>query len=476
MAASPQYMDIRSPAAFPIRLGRSAQRPSSSSGYAGVQYNHKPTLSNPGASTTSIKPPESGSKLYSLILKDGEEEYIYKGTHGVGEHTYILLPDEEGDGYVLEKLDSTYRFNLSKAPWESGSRVIAQQYPQISAAHDDDDDEEEEEGELFGDNAEDDLDLNAEADADNPFDFRHYMQSTESPSPQFQPARGSVIGTPSSLASHVSTRTSTPAARSSARKPPSAFALQERKARAKAKPKPEPAKRQQPDSKRVRLSPEAEAGQKDLDIPKVRLDRRASTRTAVPPKKADPPKPAPSDADELSLDFDGDDDDGGELVLEGDAPTSSYRGQHSLAPALSGAFTGGNGPRSLMSAASSPASHNPSPYQRHVDTDGEDIEIDMNPDSPEEVRDEQARYRGHVDEDAESDVDAQGELELDADGEADEDVDEMHLPSPAQAHRPSVSNTVVTADDDDDLENQMLLALEAEDDDMPDSDEESEEE
>ncbi|KAF1348524.1 hypothetical protein BDV97DRAFT_369796 [Delphinella strobiligena] len=92
----------------------------------------------------------------------------------------------------------------------------------------------------------------------------------------------------------------------------STFALQEGKARAEAKPKTEPGKRQQPESKRARLSPEAEASQKDVDVPKVRLYRRGPTRLALSPTEADLTS---SDADELSLDLEDDDDDAGELVL-----------------------------------------------------------------------------------------------------------------------------------------------------------------
>ncbi|KAH0113040.1 hypothetical protein KCU82_g24113, partial [Aureobasidium melanogenum] len=129
----------------------------------------------------------------------------------------------------------------------------------------------------------------------------------------------------------------------------------------------------------------------------------------------------------------------------------------------------GEGPRSLRSAASSPAgSHinspapqRPSPFAEHRERDYDDDELVMDPD-------EEANEYDHV----ESDADEDG------------DVDALQLPSPAQAHRPSISGPTVSGDDDYDLEKQMLLELEGGLDDYAasgqpggaDSDEESEEE
>lgn len=417
---------------------------------------------------------------------------MYKGLRRSGEHTYVLLPDQDGEGFILEKLDYSYNFNLTKTPTESSTQVLAQRYDQLSYGH-----EEGEDGDPSGDS----LDREADAESDNPFDYRHYLNVADSPSPPVQPVRGSAIGTPASMASQMSSRANTPLAKSVKKKTPSAFALQERKAAAKAKAQAKPAQH-----KRARLSPDAERREERADIPTVRLDRRASTRVAPSAKKTESRQQRSrndNDADELSLETGGDDDDGGDLILEGDTNTTSsnYRNQRSLGAALSGTLGGGRGPRSLQSAASSPASHVDSPhsvpnrnhdqarntYDRHVDTDGEDIEIDMGPDSPEEKSPEpedmelQLEDAGYADEDA--DAESDGDLvmddvdvdaDADADGDADVDVDEMHLPSPAQVHRPSISNTVVTVDEDDDLENQMLAALEGGND--AESEEESEEE
>ncbi|KAH0208641.1 hypothetical protein KCU90_g26794, partial [Aureobasidium melanogenum] len=166
-----------------------------------------------------------------------------------------------------------------------------------------------------------------------------------------------------------------------------------------------------------------------------------------------------------------DDEDDGDLILEGDEPEHMLYHSNNSKSSLGLALTNGlgEGPRSLRSAASSPAgSHinspapqRPSPFAEHRERDYDDDELVMDPD-------EEANEYDHV----ESDADEDG------------DVDALQLPSPAQAHRPSISGPTVSGDDDYDLEKQMLLELEGGLDDYAasgqpggaDSDEESEEE
>ncbi|GAB7355367.1 hypothetical protein MBLNU459_g5891t1 [Dothideomycetes sp. NU459] len=496
-SASPQAtsFDLRATSTHAIHLGRTLQQKPQSAQFTGVAYNHKPVIADPEDTTTSIVPSQHRNRT-QLSLKDGDDEYTYESTEASAEHTYVLIPSESGEGYVLERLGASYKFNLSSAPWEQDATALAQKYPQLQAEEGDDAELEDNLVEITG------------ADAGNPFDFRHYIQTTDSPSPVLRP-KGSTVGTPA--ASQPPSRTSTPLGRP-AKKPPSAFAAQMAKSKAKAKAKPKasestPQQSQPSQHKRVRLSPERETEGEHTrreDVPSVRLDRRASTRIALPPQNnahkraaaatAQPPAQR-HNTEDLSLDDDGD------LILEGDAPatTSSYRHQphRSLGLALSGALGDGHGPRSLRSAASSPASRIESPGSRrpsplgdvggHVDTDGEDIDIDMG--SPDDGgQGYRARRLHDSDADGESDVDVDADADIEVD---DDDVEEMQLPSPAaqqqqqqQQHRPSMAGTVAsgTADDDFDLEQQMLLELEGEDDegDGPqqrvESDEESEEE
>jgi len=391
-------------------------------------------------------------------LKDGVDEYKYTGTRHHDNDEYLLLLDEESKDFVLEKLAASYALNLTRAPWESSSKALADRYPQLRST------EEEEHTEDF-DKADDDeggvsLDP-ADADAANPFDFRHYLDVEDSPSPHLPPVRAAPAATPA--ASQTSTRTNTPIAKSM-RKQTSAFAPQTARLPPKPRTKPVPAEVEPVPTRSPSL--EIQSHRKtQAQVPAVRLDRRASTRVALPSKAA-PKKRLP---EELSLDDD--DDDNGDLILEGDEPEHlSYHSNNSKS-SLGLGFTNGlsEGPRSLRSAASSPAASHinspapqrPSPLAEHQQTNYDDDELVMDPDE-----------EAHEYDQVESDADEDG------------DVDALQLPSPAQAHRPSISGPTVSGDDDYDLEKQMLLELEGGLDDYAasgqqggaDSDEESEEE
>jgi len=446
--------DLRNTAPYTIRIAR--QLPSCSS----IQYNHKPDLSDPDNAESSISHASEGDRV-TLSLKDGADEYKYTGTRHHDDDEYLLLLDEESKDFVLEKLASSYALNLTRAPWESSSKVLADRYPQLRSTED------EEHAEDF-DKADDDeggvsLDP-ADADASNPFDFRHYLDVEDSPSPHLPPVRAAPAATPA--ASQTSTRTNTPIAKS-IRKQTSAFAPQTAKLPPKPRARPAPAEVERIPKDATRSpSPETQSHRKtQAQVPAVRLDRRASTRVALPSK----PPPKKREPEELSLDDD--DDDNGDLILEGDEPEHHSYYSNNSKSSLGLGFTNGlgEGPRSLRSAASSPAASHinspapqrPSPLAEHQETNYDEDELVMDPDEETNEYDQ-----------------------VESDADEDDDVDALQLPSPAQTHRPSISGPTVSGDDDYDLEKQMLLELEGGLDDYAasgqqggaDSDEESEEE
>lgn len=436
-------INLRTTNSQPVRLGSSIQRVPNPR-YSAVRYNHKPVISHEDDTTTSIVPGRKSGRIV-LSLKDGDEEYQYDGGATQEEQTYILLPEKDGEGFVLERLADTQSFNLKSAPWESDASKLARQYPRLE-------DGEASSHEPYGDvqDAGVALDDDAEPDAGNPFDFRHYVHATDQPSPNLGRSQHAITSTPS--VSQPVSRQATPLARP-ARKAGSAFAPQQKKAKPQTSP----------DTKRVKLSPEVYT---KADVPTVRLDRKASVQV---PRKQQATR-SRAQVQDISLDDDGD------LVLEGDGPHAADQSRRSLGLALTGQL--GEGPISLRSAASSPATRVNSPMPsrpgRERDLDG-DLEMD-DPSPPDMVRHQRTRHSDDEDADQISDADAEGEADDD-----DVDVDALQLPSPAQEHRPSVSGTLVTADEDDDLERQMLMAMEQDDDDgaapaKAESDEESEEE
>ena len=405
-------MDLKSNGAHTIRLGDSIQR-STSTQLAAVRYNHRPDIENPDDATLSVIQNEHGNGIM-LSLKDGDEEYEFQGQSHEDHHTFVLLPDEDGEGFVLERLDTTHNLNLTSAPWESDRRKLERQYKLLDI---EDSDHERLEG------AEDSFDDDAKPDDDNPFDFRHYIQSSlASLSPAVRPEK--LRGETPLQGSQTASRTSTPVARP-ARKPTSAFPASNRKA------KPKPANQPKPASPRVERA-------SHQDVPSVRLERRGTTQL---PRK---PVRRPS-VDDIQLDNFDDDDDG--IVLEG--VDTHAQSQRSLGRALAGTL--GEGPISLRSAASSPGGRvdSPAPVNTHrASTLGrnrhDEDDIVMGEDDDDEVS---PRHNGRLHEDE--------------DEEDDGDVDDLTLPSPVQEHRPSLSGTAALADDEDDLETQMLMAMEA---------------
>lgn len=445
--------DLRNTAPYTIRVAR--QLPSCSS----IQYNHKPDLSDPDNAESSISHASEGDRV-TLSLNDGADQYKYTGTRHHDDDGYLLLLDDESKDFVLEKLASSYALNLTRAPWESSSKALADRYPQLRSTEDDEhaedfDKADDEEGGVSLDPA--------DADVSNPFDFRHYLDVEDLPSPHIAPVRAAPAATPT--VSQTSTRTNTPIAKS-IRKQASAFAPQTTKLPPKPRAKPIPAE-VEPTPKHATRSPSPETHlhrKTQAQVPAVRLDRRASTRVALPSK----PPPKKREPEELSLD---DDDGDGDLILEGDEPEHLTFHSNNSKSSLGLGFTNGlgEGPRSLRSAASSPAASHinspapqrPSPLAEHQEANYDEDELVMDPD--EEINEYD---------------------QVESDVEEDGDVDALQLPSPAQTHRPSISGPTVSGDDDYDLEKQMLLELEGGLDDYAasgqqggaDSDEESEEE
>ncbi|KAK3056560.1 hypothetical protein LTR09_002353 [Extremus antarcticus] len=427
-------IDLRSQASYVVRLGQSVLKPSEAKKFTSVQYNHKHTLRAPREARFSLQSSSASEEV--LDVQDGDEEYKYAGRATTGRDLYVLVSKGTGKEaeLVLERLKACHKFNLVQTPSESDAGRLAAQFPQLTF-----DDAED----LFGD----DEDRPDSADASNPWDYRNYLKQSATTAKLQQSRERKPLA--SSEASQSRAASSTPLARPT--RPSSGPLITQKKRKAQG-----PAK---VDAKRVKAGtepPQASAsGVKAAQaVPRVRIDRKASVRRP-------------------SL------DDSGELILENETPVTEKppRRTGAMALALAGQLT--QGPISLRSAASSPASMvaSPMPTRPEGMEDGEEFEFGGSDSSPETVskrlpkqQREDDYFGGGEDEDEGSNADA------------DADVDDLELPSPAQTHQKNVSNATVTAaDDEDDLDKQLALAM-AEDDDggqppvLAESDEESEEE
>jgi hypothetical protein len=429
-------IDLKSQASYAVRLGDSIVRPTEARQLTSIRYNHVPHL-NERQNTNFKLQSGLGDQTEQLTLKDGEDRYEYSGQAAAGLNWFALVFQGNGKNTetVLERIESLHDFNLVSTPAESDAEKLAAEFPQLS--FDDDDD-------LFGH----DEDTEQPADPNNPWDYRNYLKaSSKGTAPQRAEREQSTTPVIAPLKSREAPRaaSSTPVSRPVRNSQNPLLAQKKRKAQAPSKA----------DSKRVKAGTEPPRTSSEQptraaqELPRVRIDRKASMRRP-------------------SL------DDSGELILENETPISEKppKQPSAMSLALSGQL--GQGPISLRSAASSPASRMASPMPQRPEgmDDGEEFQFGDSESSPETPKQRSSR----------TDEDYFGGGNEVEEPEADADVEDLELPSPAQArHNVHASEAVDQADDDDDdLDKQLALAM-AEDDDAPgpppaDSDEESEEE
>ncbi|KAF2682967.1 hypothetical protein K458DRAFT_340829 [Lentithecium fluviatile CBS 122367] len=244
--------------------------------YTSVKYNHKPVQPTSSRTTTLTS---TGPNAYALKLEDQKEGnkkdvFVFTGQKTAPKKSYILLFDPATQKATLEPLASTYTFNISKKNGADISSTYSKIYPrkqkddgQDAAAGDDD---------LFDESAHDDID--AGPDADNPFDFRHFLSKERAKrgdeseyntvsSPDYRTGTGSALNTPQFTARR-----------------PAAAATSKAKAPTQAAPKPK--KRKSPEPEQRKPAPKKQVP------PTVRLERRATQQKPEPAKPAKPARKA----------------------------------------------------------------------------------------------------------------------------------------------------------------------------------------
>ncbi|KAK5134569.1 hypothetical protein LTR08_006354 [Meristemomyces frigidus] len=452
--AAPLIDLTTTPATYPIRLGASILKPASSSHHTSIRYNHKPPLRCASSINATVKAASNGETR--LRFKDGGSSYSYQGESAneaeAGQYVLVLKGEGKERQAVLEKLDEAHAFNLVSAP-TGNALELAKLHPHIRPANAN----EPTESALVGD----DDGSQGEADATNPFDYRHFLKAAL--------AETAKSRKPAAAASTQSRVRSTAPVYVTPAKRNSLSAQQRQPADKRKLPAEKPAANT---GKRVKSGPSPAAAKAAADapasskakatapnLPKIHLDRKASLRKSSYPS-----------ADSY-------DDDSGELVLENETPTTTTSGkqQSAMALALSGQFLGTGGPISLHSAASSPAGsrHNASPYghSHAVDVGGESDDGEAEGDEELEGGGGNSNsFEFELGGDDAEDEDAEREGDEEDEGDDDADVEDLELPSPVRGARASVGAATVGVVEEDDLDAQLAAAM------AEQEDEESEEE
>ncbi|KAI9764453.1 MAG: hypothetical protein M1840_008476 [Geoglossum simile] len=180
---------------------------------------HKPNQTSPSR-TTVITPSTATAGTYSLSMTDDDDSekpstYEYVGSRSsASSSAYALIYDSAKEGFILDKVDSNFNFNLTSTPWEGDSQKLEQQDPQLSLKNEDPDSGEDS---LFSDD-DGEFDEDGKPQEKNPYDFRHFLNkrrtsSLESIEYVQQEVPASKMSTPIQAAAHR------PAAASTKRKP-----------------------------------------------------------------------------------------------------------------------------------------------------------------------------------------------------------------------------------------------------------------
>lgn len=311
-----------------------------------------------------------------------------------------------------------------------------------------------------------DEDPDGEADADNPYDFRHYLTSAiRGPSPSPSPALRA-LNTGKNTPQHVQTRPK---------------AIPEVKTRKKAAPKAYDPLR--PNQRKPNAATPAANKANAKPAPTIKLDRRASTKPGDENKKgptlskgnaksdyyvhSSDEDEEPTTSQPVHSDIDDENVSGArERGLEidfGDEPLPKK--SNKILPPKSG------GPISLNSAVNSPDRRlDAAAAPRQQQKEPSDI-IDFG-DSSDNFQDDEESDTEEFTQKSKQDHDGDmldADADADADSDHDDDIEPMHLGSPAHQQPPTNEED----DDGDDFEAEMLQAMQ-DDDGEAESEEESE--
>ena len=152
------------------------------------KVNHKPKL--PTASAKAIITTSHGtdhSYDLSLTNKDNGDIYVYNGAQQPSE-AVALIYDPNSQAFTLDKIDTSFRFNLRSTPSNKNAASLAAQYPRLETGLSGP--ELVENGLFEEESANEDEDLTREADPNNPYDYRHFLKPAHqrlSPTPEPSP-------------------------------------------------------------------------------------------------------------------------------------------------------------------------------------------------------------------------------------------------------------------------------------------------
>lgn len=125
-------------------------------------------------------PSKSGGDSCDLLVAeaDASRKHVYAGSVSgppPGQTACVLAFDPDRQSFVLDVLDTEFRFNVTSTPGNQSAKALATAHPQLEMATSE---------AMSGDDDLFDEDSTSEGDPENPYDYRHYLKRlSSSPDP-----------------------------------------------------------------------------------------------------------------------------------------------------------------------------------------------------------------------------------------------------------------------------------------------------
>ncbi|MCJ1363769.1 hypothetical protein MMC16_002878 [Acarospora aff. strigata] len=183
-AAISAVIDPTKSAKYPVKLGDGLQKKTGSSTrlYSSIKYNHKPNRTAESTRTT-LAPSDTTTGIYDLKIEDQNDHtnlYKFKGSRRSSD-SFALVYDPAIQGWTLERVDTSFVFNLTSMSSDTDPKHLAAKYPQLEL------DIVEGASDVGEDILADGDDEDVIGDDDNPYDYRHFIKrrrTTSSPDPE----------------------------------------------------------------------------------------------------------------------------------------------------------------------------------------------------------------------------------------------------------------------------------------------------
>jgi hypothetical protein len=139
-AGASSSIDPTKPAKYPIILSDALRGKPATEIFTGIRFNHQPALSSETApDIAKLQPSPSSSadpssQSFDLSFTDDattKGAYEYSGTRATDANQYVLYFDAARQAFILDRVDSVFSMNVTRAPECADADALAQQFEHL---------------------------------------------------------------------------------------------------------------------------------------------------------------------------------------------------------------------------------------------------------------------------------------------------------------------------------------------------------